>query len=151
MQLPHYLGLLHQAQGTLARSFREVGGAHADEPDVQRACQRLAAQCDRHVSELAPFVERYGEHAHDEPERLHSDLFRGPRTGPLALVRDLHDLYLMVTECDISWTVVGQAAQGLRDEALVAAVGACEGETSAQLAWLRTRIKAAAPQSLVVA
>jgi hypothetical protein len=151
MQLPHYLGLLHRAQVTLAGSFREVADAHPDEPDVVRSCRRLASQCDRHADELEPFVERYGEQVDDEPERLHSELFGGPRSGPLALVRDLHDLYLMATECDLSWTLVGQAAQGLRDEELLATVRSCEGETSAQIAWLRTRVKAAAPQALVVA
>ncbi|MDT0530284.1 hypothetical protein RM555_14930 [Micromonospora sp. DSM 115977] len=29
--------------------------------------------------------------------------------------------------------------------------GRCEGETAIQLKWLRTRMKAAAPQALVVA
>ena len=66
-------------------------------------------------------------------------------------MRDLHHLYLMATECDISWTMIGQAAQGLRDQALIDVVRSCEGDTSIQLAWLRTRLKAAAPQALVVA
>ena len=57
----------------------------------------------------------------------------------------------MATECDISWTMIGQAAQGARDEALVAVVEACEQETSVQLKWLQTRMKQAAPQVLVVA
>jgi hypothetical protein len=100
---------------------------------------------------LEPFARRYAEEAPDEPERLHSELFGGTRTGGLGLLRDLHDLYLMATECDISWTVVGQAAQGARDSDLLAVVRDCEGETAIQLAWLRTRMKQAAPQALVVA
>ncbi len=150
MQLPHYLGLLHRAQVTLAAAYREVADAHADEPDVRQICQRLAARCDEHASALEPFVGRYGEEADDEPDRLHSELFSGPRSGPLALVRDLHDLYLMATECDISWTMIGQAARGLRDVDLLDVVRARESDTSIQLAWLRTRLKAAAPQALVV-
>ena len=65
--------------------------------------------------------------------------------------RDLHDLYLMATECDVSWTLVGQAANGARDRELLEVVGACEGETATQLKWLRSRMKVAAPQALVVA
>jgi anaerobic selenocysteine-containing dehydrogenase len=75
----------------------------------------------------------------------------GPREGGLGLLRDLHDLYLMASECDMAWTLVGQAAQGARDTDLLAVVQACEGETAAQLQWLKSRMKEAAPQALVVA
>ena len=151
MQLAHYLGLLHKAQIELAAAFREVAGAHGDEVDVANMCERLAAECDRHGEQLEPFARRYGEDAPDEPERLHSELFKGPRSGGLGLLRDLHDLYLMATECDIAWTLVGQAAQGARDRELLAVVQGCEGETAIQLKWLQTRMKEAAPQALVVA
>ena len=142
MQLAHYLGLLHRAECALADAFRTVGDEHAAEADVRVLCHKLAAECDRHAEALQPFAERYGEDAPDEPDRLHSELFRGPREGGLALLRDLHDLYLMAAECDIAWTLMGQAAQGARDR---------ERETATQLAWLKTRMKQAAPQVLVVA
>jgi hypothetical protein len=151
MQLAHYLGLLHRAQCELAASFREVGEAHSDEVDVFHICTKLAAECDRHAEQLEPFVERYGEDAPDEPERLHAELFGGTRSGGLGLLRDLHDLYLMATQCDIAWTLVGQAAQGARDTDLLETVEGCEGETATQLKWLKTRMKQAAPQALVVA
>ena|SRR6266498_1671102 len=107
MHLAHYLGLLHRSQNELARAFREIGRGHPDEPDVFHICERLAAQCDDHARHLEPFARRYSEEALDEPERLHSELFSGTRSGGLGLLRDLHDLYLMATECDISWTVIG--------------------------------------------
>lgn len=150
MQLAHYLGLLHRAQTELAAAFREVRQAHADEHDVYHLCGRLAEQCDAHAEQLEPFVERYGEEAPDEPERLHSELFAGPRSGGLALLRDLHDLYLMASQCDVAWTLIGQAAQGVRDDELFQVVQRCEGETANQLQWLLTRMKQAAPQALVV-
>lgn len=151
MQLHHYIGLLRRAERNLADAFRQVADAHSAEPDVEGMCKRLAEQCERHDRGLEPFTERFGEDSGDEPDRLHSDLFEGTREGPLALLRDLHDLYLMANECDITWTLVGQAARAIRDEELVATVESCEGETTIQLAWLRTRSKAAAPQTLVVA
>jgi hypothetical protein len=151
VHLAHYLGLLHRAQLNLADAFREVAKAHADEADVTQLCRKLAAECDDHATRLEPFAERYGEDAPDEPDRLHSELFRGPRSGGLGLLRDLHDLYLMATECDMAWTLVGQAAQGARDRELLTVVARCEGETAIQLKWLRTRLKEAAPQALVVA
>ncbi|HKG38090.1 MAG TPA: hypothetical protein VKB25_03805 [Conexibacter sp.] len=151
MQLAHYLGLLCHAEDELGRAFGEVGDAHGDEPDIRHLCARLADECNDHAEQLAPFADRYGEEADDEPERLRSELFAGTRSGPLGLLRDLHDLYLMATECDIAWTLVGQAAQGARDRDLLDVVQRCEGETAVQLKWLRTRMRQAAPQALVVA
>lgn len=151
MHLAHYLGLLHRAQTNLGDAFRQVGEHHRDEPDVFHLCQRLAGQCDEHARRLEPFARRYREEAPAEPERLHSDLFRGTRSGGLGLLRDLQDLYLMASECDICWTVVGQAAQGARDRDLLAVVQRCEGETATQVTWLRSRMQQAAPQALVVA
>ena len=151
MQVSHYLGLLHRAQCTLAAAYREVAEHHGDEPDIEHLCEQLAQRCDDHAEALTPFVARYGEDAPDEPERLHSEIFRGTRSGPLGLLRDLQDLYLVAAECDIAWTLVGQAARGLRDDDLVATVAAAEQDTAIQLKWLRTRMKQAAPQALVVA
>lgn len=150
MNLAHYLGLLHKAEVDLAAAYRAIGEAHMDEPDVYYDCEKFAAQCDRHAERLQPFADRYGEEADDEPDRLHSELFTGTREGGLGLLRDLHDLYLMAAECDISWTLVGQAARGARDTDLMEVVTGCEGETATQMAWLRTRMKHAAPQALVV-
>jgi hypothetical protein len=151
MHLAHYLGLLHRAQSKLADAFVGVGRAHVDEPDVFHICERLAAQCQRHAEQLEPFARRYSEEAPKEPDRLHSQLFTGTRTGGIGLLRDLQDLYLMASECDICWAVVGQAAYGARDEDLIKVVRTCEGETATQLKWLRTRMKQSAPQALVVA
>lgn len=87
----------------------------------------------------------------DEPDRFHSVLLRGTRRGPLALLRDLQDLYPMAGECDIVWTVVGQAAQGVRDEGLGEVVREGRDEAERQVAWLRSRMMQAAPQALLVA
>jgi hypothetical protein len=132
MQLPRYLELLHREQLDLANAFRQVAEAHPDEADVVRQCERLARQCDEHAERLEPFV---GE---------------GPETEP-DLLADLHDLYRRAAHCDMAWTLAGQAAQGTRDRELFAVVQGCEGETAIQLKWLRTRLKQAAPQALVVA
>jgi hypothetical protein len=151
VQLAHYLGLLHRAEVELGKALREVGSTHADEADVYHLCGRLAEQCELHAERLQPFAAGYGEEEEDEPDRLHSELFKGPREGGLALLRDLHDLYLMASECDVAWSLVGQAAQGARDDELLQVVRSCEGETAIQLRWLLTRMKQAAPQTLVVA
>ena len=60
-------------------------------------------------------------------------------------------LYLMANACDISWSTIGQAAQGARDRELLETANACENQTAPQIKWLRTRMKQAAPQALLVA
>ncbi|MUK03071.1 hypothetical protein GM708_14755 [Vibrio cholerae] len=152
MKLPVYLGLLHRSEGTLAESFRQVADGHGHEPDVHFICQSLAAQCDEHQNALAPIIERYGEvEDDDEPERLHAQGLSETRSGPVGLLRDLQDLYLLASLVDITWTMIKQAAQGLRDEELLSIVTDCDTQTSTQLRWLQTRMKQAAPQALIVA
>jgi hypothetical protein len=148
--LAHYLGLLHRSETELGEALLEVAEGHAEEPDVRTTCTKLARDCARHAEQLEPFARRYGEEAEDEPERLHSELFQGTRSGGLGLLRDLHDLYLMACECDMAWTLVAQAAQGARDSELLEVTRGCEGETAMTLRWLATRMKQAAPQVLVV-
>lgn len=151
MHLPNYLGYLHRAEANLAEGFRKVSDGHAGEPDVYHIGRTLAAQCEAHVERLGPFLERYGEDAPGEPDRLYHELFTECRSGGLGLLRDLQDLYLMASACEISWTMIGQAAQGVGDAELLEVVNGCERHTATQIRWLRTRMKQSAPQALLVA
>jgi hypothetical protein len=155
MQLTTYLALAHRGEQTLARSFRTVGQGHAQHPDVLFTCQALAAMSDDHVRRLTPIVDRYGEQGHgddvEEPERLHADGLAAVRSGPVGLLRDLQDLHVLGSLVQTTWTVVTQAAQGLRDRDLIALAQQANGDTSRQLSWLNTRMKAAAPQALILA
>jgi hypothetical protein len=153
MYLTIYLGLVHRAEQTLADSLRTVGQGHAQHPDVLFTCRTLAAMSDDHVRRLSPIVDRYGEQHHgadvDEPDRLHTDGLAEVRTGPVGLLRDLQDLYVLGTLVQSTWTVVRQAAQSLRDAELIELCDHASAETARQLAWLNTRIKTAAPQALI--
>jgi hypothetical protein len=152
MNLNIYLGMLHQAESTLAESFRQVADGHGAEPDVHFLCHTLAHQCEEHGRLLHPVVQRYGEDTSDrEPERLHAQGLSTTRQGPVGLLRDLQDLYLLASFVDVTWTMVKQAASALRDRELLDVVATCDGETAVQLRWLQTRMKQAAPQALVVA
>jgi hypothetical protein len=154
MRLATYLGLAHHAEGVLAESFRVIGRGHARHPDVLFTCLTLATMSEEHLRRLAPMADRYGEQRDgadvDEPERLHTDGLAEVRTGPLALLRDLQDLYTLAAFVQTTWTVVLQAAQGLRDHDLIALAQHAGTESGRQLAWLTTRIKVAAPQALLV-
>jgi hypothetical protein len=152
MKLPVYLSLLAESESTLAESYRQIAEAHGDEPDVHFLCLTLATQCEDHRRRLDPVLERFGGSAEDdEPERLHADGLGEPRSGPLGLLRDLQDLYLLASLTDVTWTMVKQAGQALHDSELLEVVDSCEKEISVQLRWLLTRMKQAAPQALIAA
>ena len=151
MHVGNYLGLVHQSEKDLSRAFTLVAEHHGDEPDVFQTCQLLAAWSRQHVEALKPFVARYSEKKNDEPDQLTRTLFDQPRKGSLALLRDLHDLWLLANEVQLCWIVLLQAAQALRDEELQSACEQFSTQTKRQINWLLTRIKQAAPQSLVVA
>ncbi len=151
MQLAHELRLLHSAEQQLAVALAAVGDGHADEVDIHHIAAVLSQQCEDRAGRLEPFADRYGDEEPSDLDDPHRDLFGGVRSGPLGLLRDLNDLYLMACECELAWTLVGQAARGARDRDLLDIVGRCEAETTTQTRWLRTRMKQAAPQALVVA
>ena len=151
MYLAQYVGLLHQTEQALADAFDEVGSAHADEPDVDLTCKLLAGHARDNMKALRPIIDRYGEQGDPEPDRLAAAEFGGARSGGVGLLRDLQDLYALASFADITWTVVTQAAQGLRDHELLEVAEEREADTARQLTWLQTRIKQAAPQALIVA
>jgi hypothetical protein len=84
-------------------------------------------------------------------QNAYADGLSKTRSGGLGLLRDLHDLYLLASYLDMAWTLVGQAAKGARDRELIETVDECAKQTQAQQKWLTTRLKAAAPQALLVA
>lgn len=152
--MPHlttYIGLADRSEQTLSDSFRTVAEGHARAADVFHTCGLLAGWSDEHRAALAPIIERYGEADVDEPERLHAAGLAGAREGEIGLLRDLQDLYVLAALVQTTWTVVAQGAQGLRDHELLEVATSSNTQTSRQLTWLNTRLKAAAPQALIVA
>jgi hypothetical protein len=152
--LATYVGLADHSEKTLADSLRAIAKGHAQTPDVFHACYTLAAFSDEHRRLLAPVVDRYGEqHTGDdveEPERLHATGLAQARTGEIGLLRDLQDLHVLATLVSTTWTVIAQGAQGLRDRQLLTVATNAGTGTARQLTWLTTRMKAAAPQALIV-
>lgn len=118
-------------------------------------CQTLAKMSDAHVRLLGPVADRYGEESAgddvEEPDRLHVDGLAEGREGAVGLLRDLQDLHVLGTLVQTTWTVVHQGAQGVRDRDVMSAAQTANSSTSRQLSWLNTRMKAAAPQALLVA
>lgn len=154
MQLGTYLGMLHGSEGELARAFRLVAKLHAGEPDIEHECRLFASWCDEHVLKLHPYVQRYGERSRDlgMMRFLFRDAAGLAHEGSLMLVmlRNLHHLWLMAQESHVSWLIIEQAAQGLRDEALALTCQEAQQRNHLQVSWLKMRIKQSAPQTLIV-
>lgn len=150
MHIGNYLGLVHESEQQLAKAFKQIAEHHGDEPDIYQTCMLLSSWSEAHVKALKPFVDRYSEERSEEPERLSQSLFEEPRSGSLALLRDLHDLWLITNEVHLCWVVILQAARALRDLELEDLCQQLDNQTHRQQAWLLTRIKQAAPQILVV-
>jgi hypothetical protein len=151
MHVGNYLGILHRSEQDLADAFKTIADHHSDEPDVYNMCKLLASWSEEHVKDIKPLVDRYSEEKSDEPDRLKQSLFEQPRSGSLALVRDLHDLWLLANEIHLCYIILLQAARALRDLEMEKICEQFDQQTERQILWLLTRIKQAAPQALVVA
>ena len=149
-----YLAMVQRAETVLADAFITVADGHQQEVDVFHVCTTLADMSRQHHQLLTEILDRRASTgAADEveqPERLHAPGMAGVRKGGVGLLRDLQDLYLLATLVQTTWTVIYQAAQGARDRELIDAAEHCSAQTSRQLTWLNTRMKAAAPQALLV-
>jgi hypothetical protein len=151
MHIGNYLELLHKSEEDLAKAYHLVAKEHGDEPDVYEQCQLQASWCEHSVEELKPFINKYSKERNKEPDRMMRTLFSEPRKGSMALLRDLHDLWLIASETQLSCIILRQAADGLRDKELTALCSKIEKYSKRQLSWLLTRMKSAAPQILIVA
>jgi hypothetical protein len=151
MHIGKYIDLVHRTEIDLATAFKTVSEAHGDEPDVFQTCQLLARWSDTLAEDVEPFAAKYKPEKDKEPDRLTQTLLKNTRKGGMALLRDLHDLYLVATEVQICCTILKQAADGLRDKELTITCEEVERQTKRQLNWLMTRMKAATPQTLIVA
>jgi hypothetical protein len=91
---------------------------------------------------------RHGTQRTVDGERLRRALFRGWRFGGFGLVRDLHDLLTLATLVRGCWMGLLQAARERRDDELATVCREGDAATVRQIAWLETKLRQAAPQSL---
>jgi hypothetical protein len=151
MNIGLYLRLVKDSETQLSEALVSVADHHQEEPDMEEICRLLASWSCQKASSTERFINKYGGRHDRGAEKLYSELFQGPRRGGLALLRDLHDLWLLATEAQICWTLLAQAAQALRDTDLIEACLENTQQSGRQIAWLETRSKQAAPQTLIVA
>jgi hypothetical protein len=153
MHIHEYLELAHNSEHQLAKAFSKVAQHHQEEPDIYYMSLMMALWSIEHTRDIQTLKEKYKQHASNstEPERLNQTLFSEPRKGEPALLRDLHNLWLLTKEIEICWNVLLQAAKAIHDEELETACVSMAKETKRQSDWLITRVKQAAPQILVAA
>jgi formylmethanofuran dehydrogenase subunit D len=148
--VPDYVGLLIASEKNVAEAFATVARRHEAEPDILDECRLFSKWSSEHVERLEPFRRRLGARTSREAKRLRRAVLDRGRKGGFGLLQDLHDLWLLAHEVHVCWNVLGQAVRALRDEQLEREILAMTSETDRQIAWLRTRIKQAAPQALTV-
>jgi hypothetical protein len=151
MHIGTYIKLVHQSQQDLAKAFLLVADKHGDEPDIKGTCTLCASWSQELVKKIEPFAWHYTEENDDEPDHLLGEFFKRNHKGSLALLRDLHDLWLMANEAEVSAILLRQAASALHDGALISLCDEIEKQAKRQLSWLLTRMKSAAPQVLIAA
>jgi hypothetical protein len=153
---------LYRAEEELADEYVKVGERLAAEHDVWYDCKRFAEQCHRHADAIRPFAAKH-EHELAPPDddtvgetttaalrhKLAELVGRRPESG-LLLLRSLRQLYLQGQEVSFHWIVAGQLAQATRDHELLSLVDELHRETLTQIKWLKTQVKQASPQALVV-
>jgi anaerobic selenocysteine-containing dehydrogenase len=148
--LADYIGLLDASEKRLVKGFEQVRKTHLDEPDVDALCKLFGGWSKQAESMLKPLISKYGERQEGEPKRLDKALLVQRSQEGFDMLRDFHDLWLLVNESMMSLTVLEQAARALRDQELLDTLKHMKERNERQLTWLKARIKQAAPQVLVV-
>lgn len=151
MHIGNYIEMVYKSQQDLVKALNSVAGHHGHEPDIKETCLMLASWSQNLVQKIKPFVRKYGEEKSKEPDRLKRTLFKKPRSGSMGLLRDLQDLWLMANEAEVCSIILQQAAAGLRDKDLIELCIEINGFSKRQISWMLTRMKSAAPQTLIAA
>lgn len=149
MHIGKYIDLVHRTEVDLVNAFKLVAKAHGDEVDVYQTCMLLSSWSQTLANDFEAIVNRYKKESDKEPDRLAQTLLKKTRKGAMALLRDLHDLYLIVSEVQVCCVILKQGASALKDEVLLSMCEETERQSKRQLSWLLTRMKSAAPQTLI--
>jgi hypothetical protein len=145
-----YVGLLQLSEQRLVKALAQVRDTHHLEPDIVTTCRMFEQWSGEGAERLQPMVKKYGKRREGEPERLDEALLKRRAASPFNLLRDLHDLWLLVNESLISVDILEQAGHALRDDDLLQVLAHVRETNQRQRDWLRTRLRQSAPQVLVV-
>jgi hypothetical protein len=159
MKIDVAIGEVGSAEAALADLLLRVGERHRVDHDVFHLTRTLAAKSRDSLLALADAAARYGVALDLDAgvaagglrtalrEKSSELLGRHPQAG-LLLLRDLREVHLHAAAASIDWTILGQGAQAVRDEDLLATVTSRHPFALKTLKWTTTRLKEAAPQVL---
>ncbi|MYV98481.1 hypothetical protein [Streptomyces sp. SID3343] len=159
MKIGLLLKELHRDENDLARELLGAAERHRVDHEIYHLGRDLAGWSQDHVRVLAGLGERFGVRLDPQPaaeqgagERLREKagelLGRRPQTA-LLLLRDLREVYVKASGVSVDWEMLGQAAQGIKDGDLLAAVRTCHPDTLRQIRWANGKLKESATQILV--
>ncbi|MEA2191826.1 MAG: hypothetical protein QOI73_1947 [Solirubrobacteraceae bacterium] len=151
---------VHYAETELHDELLALGERHKADHDVYHLTGTLAKWAQANVAALAPHGERYGADldaaaaSDGSPgviaglrEKTSELIGRRPEAG-LLLLSDMRTLYLLACEASIDWVILGQGAQGARDQDLLAVVSSCHPQTLRTMRWATAKLKESSPQVL---
>jgi ferredoxin-nitrate reductase len=146
----NYLSMIETGERSYIKALQKMADHHKRQPDVTNECTTLATRSNSRLEQLNPLSDSYHDTQESEPAILSKMLFSSPRDGGFGLLRDLQDLFLLASENNMSWLVLKQASQALRNNELEKICTQAVEQTKQEISWLKTRIKQAAPQALTV-
>jgi hypothetical protein len=135
-----------QAEAKLVRGLAEVGEHHRADHDVFHVTRTLAGMETDNLRRLRSQADRYDASLPDHPEVSAAEADE-PEPGS-DLLDDLRTVYVLAAEASIDWLMLGQGAQAVKDDELLATVSACHEQSLRTLKWATDRIKTSAPQAL---
>jgi hypothetical protein len=149
---------LHEAEVHLHLELLRIGERHSTDHDVAHVTRDLAAWSAGHVERLAAEGRRFGLELDPAPRstnpvaagvRRKSSELIGRRHAPaVLLVNDLRQIYADSSLVHLDWVLLGQIAQGIRDQSLLALAGECGAEVERQVTWAETKLKESVVQAM---
>lgn len=151
---------VHDGEAELEKELHVVAERHRTDHEVRHVAVDLARWSLQNRQALEPLAQRYGSPLADDQDpqvpsaamgaiREKTAELLGRRATPgLLLLRDLRELYLLASGNSVLWTMLGQAAQAVRDTELLDAVTACHDRTMRQVVWCNATLKTLSPQVL---
>lgn len=147
--------ILHRAERNAARKLLIIGERHKSDHEVYHVSRDLTRWSQEHVRLLAEEADRLGLNLSETVdtsrplrtvrETAAAVLGHRPESG-LLLLRDLRKLHLDLVGLSLDWEVLGQTAQGVKDDELLALTQRCHPDTLRQARWANNMVKVVSPQ-----
>lgn len=152
---------VHDAETDLAQQLLQVGERHKADHDVLHLTRMMSGWTTERLHRLTTHSTTYGvppglDTIDRDQDRGILALVRakgaelvGHRPEPaILLLRDIRDLHIAAARVSLGWTMLGQGAQAVSDQDLLATVTACHPEAIRTMKWTVQKMKEASPQVL---